>query len=217
MDLHETYDGILGLNFLAWYSLLADTNFLVHLLEAGGANLSASRLQKEGTSHSKLVSAPRLHHTGIHLTTLHATTAADSHSLTDMLCHLQVEFHDVFCDDLGDVWNFPTISKTKSGICFEINLKQGATPYHSVPYCVPKALLPCFHEMLLEHLNVTVYNTPVLLGPPWCSSFLKAMANSTWSAIFMPSTRSQSLTWAPWATSKISYIMHCEKGRYLLS
>lgn len=58
-----------------------------------------------------------------------------------------------FCDDLEDVQNFPTISKTKSGIHFEINLKHGATPHHSPPYHVPEALLPHFCEMLLEHLN----------------------------------------------------------------
>ncbi|OXC60318.1 hypothetical protein AYX13_07100 [Cryptococcus neoformans] len=60
--------------------------------------------------------------------------AADSHSLTDVLRRLQAEFHDVFCDDLGDVRNFPTISKTRLGIRSEINLKHGATPKHSAPY-----------------------------------------------------------------------------------
>lgn len=153
MDLHGTYDGILGLNFLARHGLLADTTSLVHLLEAGGANLSALGLRKDDASPSELVSATRLHHTEIHPTTPHATAAADSHSLTDVLRRLQAEFHDVFCDDLGDVRNFPTISKTRSGIRFEINLKHGATPKHSAPYRVPEALLPRFREMLLEHLN----------------------------------------------------------------
>ncbi|RUP99101.1 hypothetical protein D8M35_16350, partial [Curtobacterium sp. HSID17257] len=99
MDLHRTYDGILGLNFLARHGLLADTTSLVRLLEAGGANRSALGLQTDGASPSELVSAPRLHlhHTEIHPTTPHATAAADSHSLTDVLRRLQAEFHDVFC------------------------------------------------------------------------------------------------------------------------
>ncbi|OXG11790.1 hypothetical protein C361_06450 [Cryptococcus neoformans Tu259-1] len=139
MDLHGTYDGILGLNFLARHSLLADTTSLVRLLEAGSANLSALGLQKDGASPSELVSTTRLHYTEIHPTTPHATAAADSHSLTDVLHRLQAEFHDVFCDDLGNVQNFPTISKTRSGIRFEINLKHGATPKlwaQNVSHCV---------------------------------------------------------------------------------
>ncbi|KAE8541147.1 hypothetical protein D1P53_002502 [Cryptococcus gattii VGV] len=78
MDLHRTYDGILGLNFFVQHGLLANANSFVHLLEAGGANLSALGLQKE------------------------AAMAAGSDSLTDILCHLHAKFHNVFCDDLGD-------------------------------------------------------------------------------------------------------------------
>ncbi|OXC81898.1 hypothetical protein J005_05997 [Cryptococcus neoformans] len=78
------------------HSLLADTTSLVRLLEAGGANLSALGLQKDGASPSELVSATRLHYTEIHPTPPHATVAADSHSLTDVLCRLQAEFHNVF-------------------------------------------------------------------------------------------------------------------------
>ncbi|OXG34547.1 hypothetical protein C359_06004 [Cryptococcus neoformans Bt120] len=84
------------LNFLARHGLLADTTSLVRLLEAGGANLSALGLQKDGASPSELVSATRLHYTEIHPTPPHATVAADSHSLTDVLCRLQAEFHNVF-------------------------------------------------------------------------------------------------------------------------
>ncbi|KAE8538591.1 hypothetical protein D1P53_004953 [Cryptococcus gattii VGV] len=122
------------------HGLLADANSFVHLLEAGGANLSALGLQKEGAPKSKIAPAT-LHNTEIHSTTLQAAMAAGSDSLADVLCHLQAKFHDVFCDDLGDVRNFPTISKTKSGIRFEINLKQGATLHHSPPYRIPEALL----------------------------------------------------------------------------
>ncbi|EAL17162.1 hypothetical protein CNBN2080 [Cryptococcus deneoformans B-3501A] len=175
MDLHGTYDGILGLNFLARHGLLADTTSLVHLLEAGGANLSALGLRKDDASPSELVSATRLHHTEIHPTTPHATAAADSHSLTDVLRRLQAEFHDVFCDDLGDVRNFPTISRTRSGIHFEINLKHGATPKHSAPYRVPEALLPRFREMLLEHLNAGRLRYS---SSPWASpAFLVSKGN----------------------------------------
>lgn len=95
MDLHGTYDGILGLNFFAQHGLLMDTNSLAHLLEAGGMDLSVLGLQKEGASNSELISAMS-NHTEIHSTTLQTATAADSHSLVDVLCHLQAKFHDVF-------------------------------------------------------------------------------------------------------------------------
>lgn len=39
MDLHGTYDGILGLNFLARHGLLADSDSLARLLKASGADL----------------------------------------------------------------------------------------------------------------------------------------------------------------------------------
>ncbi|UOH84918.1 hypothetical protein LQV05_001733 [Cryptococcus neoformans] len=97
--------------------------------------------------------AATLSYTKTRSTPVQTRTAAESDSLKDVLHKLQTEFHDVFCDDLGDIRNFPTISKTRSGIHFEINLKHGATPKHSAPYCVPEALLPRFREMLLEHLN----------------------------------------------------------------
>lgn len=144
------------------------------LLEAGGADLSALGLRKEGASNLKLVSS-MANHMEIHSTTPQNATAADSHSLAEVLRHLQVEFHDVFCDDLGDVQNFPTISKTKSGIRFEINLKQGATPHHSPPYRVPEALLPRFREMLLEHLNAGRLRYS---SSPWASpAFLVSKGN----------------------------------------
>ncbi|KAE8542767.1 hypothetical protein D1P53_000829 [Cryptococcus gattii VGV] len=84
------------------HGLLADANSFVHLLEAGGANLSALGLQKEGALKSKITPAT-LHNMEIHSTTLQAAMAAGSDSLADVLRHLQAKFHDVFCDDLGDV------------------------------------------------------------------------------------------------------------------
>lgn len=110
-----------------------------------------------------------------HTTQLPTCAAAESASLTDVLRRLQAEFHDVFCDDLGDVRNFPTISRTKSGIRFEINLKQGTTPHHSAPYRVPEALLPRFREMLLEHLNAGRLRYS---SSPWASpAFLISKGN----------------------------------------
>lgn len=174
MDLYGTYDGILGLNFFAWHGLLIDTNSLAYLLEAGGADLSALGLQKEDMPNLKFISA-MANHTEIHSTTLQNAMAADSHSLAEVLHHLQAKFHDVFCDDLRDVQNFPTISKTKSGIHFKINLKQGATPHHLPPHCIPEALLPCFHEMLLEHLNTGHLHYS---NSPWASpAFLVSKGN----------------------------------------
>ncbi|OXH40037.1 hypothetical protein J005_00395 [Cryptococcus neoformans] len=105
------------------------------------------------TAANSVSATAMLSNANTHTTQLPTYAAAESASLTDVLHHLQAEFHDVFCDDLGDVRNCPTISKTRSGICFEINLKHGATPKHLAPYRVPKALLPHFREMLLEHLN----------------------------------------------------------------
>ncbi|EAL20358.1 hypothetical protein CNBF1680 [Cryptococcus deneoformans B-3501A] len=163
MDLQGTYDGILGLNFFTWHGLLAESNSSIRLLEAGSVNLSVLGLQK-------LVSfadtRPNLSQT---------RAAAESDSLTDVLRKLQTEFHDVFCDDLGDMRNFPTISKTKSGVRFEINLKHGATPHRSPPYRVPEALLPRFREMLLEHLNAGRLRYS---SSPWASpAFLVSKGN----------------------------------------
>lgn len=67
------------------------------------------------------------------------------------------------------------ILKTKLGICFKISLKQGATPHHSVPYCIPEALLSCFCEMLLEHLNAGHLHYS---SSPWVSlAFLVSKGN----------------------------------------
>ncbi|OWZ45305.1 hypothetical protein C343_02551 [Cryptococcus neoformans C23] len=121
MDLHGTYDGILGLNFLARHGLLADSDSLARLLKAGGADLVGLGLQESGApvppttansvSATATLSNADTHTT--HTTQLPTCAAAESASLTDVLRRLQAEFHDVFCDDLGDVRNFPTISRTK--------------------------------------------------------------------------------------------------------
>nr|KIR49176.1 hypothetical protein I312_01329 [Cryptococcus bacillisporus CA1280] len=52
---------------------------------------------------------------------------------------------------------------------------KGATPKHSPPYHVPEALLPCFHEMLLEHLNAGRLHYS---SSPWASpAFLVSKGN----------------------------------------
>ncbi|OXG34546.1 hypothetical protein C359_06003 [Cryptococcus neoformans Bt120] len=147
MDLHGTYDSILGLNFLAQHGLLADSDSLARLLKASSTDLVGLGMRESGmlvppTATNSVSATAMLSNADTHTTQLPTCAAAESASLTDVLCHLQAEFHDIFCDDLGDVRNFPTISRTKSGIRFEINLKQGTTPHHSVPYHVPEALLP---------------------------------------------------------------------------
>ncbi|UOH79357.1 hypothetical protein LQV05_000361 [Cryptococcus neoformans] len=180
MDLHGTYDGILGLNFLARHGLLADSDSLAQLLKAGSADLVKLGMRESGTpvppTTANSVSAiATLSNADTRTTQLPTCVAAESASLMDVLHSLQTEFHNIFCDDLGDVRNFPTISRTKSGICFEINLKQGATPYHSVPYHVPEALLPHLCEMLLEHLNADCLHYS---SSPWASlAFLISKGN----------------------------------------
>lgn len=68
MDLHGTYNDILGLNFFVQHGLMVDANSFVHLLEAGGANLSVLGLWKEGVPNSKIVPAT-LCNIEVHLTT----------------------------------------------------------------------------------------------------------------------------------------------------
>lgn len=141
MDLHGTYDGILGLNFFAQHGLLADSNSFVSLLEAGGANLSTLGLQKDSAPNLKTASA-MLHNTEIHLTTLQAAMAAESDSLTDILHHLQAEFHDIFCNDLGDVQNFPAIYP-KPDLAFILKSTSNKV-LHCIIHHLITYLKPCF-------------------------------------------------------------------------
>lgn len=53
MDFHGTYDGIFSLNFFVQHGLLVDKNSFVHLLEAGGMNLSVLGLQRRTNSPSR--------------------------------------------------------------------------------------------------------------------------------------------------------------------
>lgn len=108
MDLHGTYDGILGLNFFMQHGLLMESNSFVQLLEAGSVNLSALGLQKLGApvSHAAAnlaLATTTVSFTDTHPTLLQTCMATESDSLTDVLCKLQTEFHDVFCNDLGDM------------------------------------------------------------------------------------------------------------------
>lgn len=79
--------------------------------------------------------------------------AAETASYAEIIAQLKNDFAEVFCDKLGDVADFPSITKTKSGVRFEIILKPNATPSHAAPYRVPETLLPRFREMIAEHLN----------------------------------------------------------------
>lgn len=108
MDLHGTYDGILGLNFFMQHGLLMESNSFVQLLEAGSVNLSALGLQKLGApvSHAAAnlaLATTTVSFTDTHPTLLQTCMATESDSLTDVLRKLQTEFHDVFCNDLGDM------------------------------------------------------------------------------------------------------------------
>lgn len=85
-----------------------ESNSFIQLLEVGSVNLSALGLQKLGVpvSHAtaNLASATTtVSFTDTCPTLLQACTAAESDSLTDVLCKLQTKFHDVFCNDLGDM------------------------------------------------------------------------------------------------------------------
>lgn len=166
------------------------------------------------TLHARL---DNLNHSGAHQISWEVNLHCAQPPFADVLHQLQAEFHDAFCDDLGDVWNFPAISKTKSSIQFEINLKQGATLHHSPPYCVPEALLPCFHEMLLEHLNAGYLH---YLCPPWASlAFLVSKGNGKFCMVCKLSSSQQCHdSWSTaWEASRTSYILLHRKGRYLPS
>lgn len=102
--------------------------------------------------------------------------AAETAFYVDIISQLKSEFAGVFCDKLGDVANFPSVMKTKSGVRFKIILKPNATPRHAAPYQVPKTLLPCFREMIFEHLNVGCL---CYSSSPWASpTFLVKKPNS---------------------------------------
>lgn len=218
MDLHGTYDGILGLNFFVWHGLLTESNSFIQLLEAGSMDLSALGLQKLGApvSHAtaNLASATTtVSFTDTHPTLLQTHMATESDSLMDVLYKLQTEFHNVFCDDLGDMRNFPTISKTKSGMHFKINLKHNATPHHSPPYRVPEALLPCFQEMLLEHLNAGHLQYS---SSPWASLvFLVSKSNGKFCMVCDFHTLNNVTVPDMYPMGNVQDILHCatRKGK----
>ncbi|OWZ26192.1 hypothetical protein C347_06836 [Cryptococcus neoformans AD2-60a] len=97
MDLHGTYD-----------------DSLARLLKAGSADLVGLGMRESGvpvppTTTNSVSATATLSNADTHTThTTHTIqlltcAATESASLTDVLRHLQAEFHDVFCDDLGDV------------------------------------------------------------------------------------------------------------------
>ncbi|KIR50659.1 hypothetical protein I315_06895 [Cryptococcus gattii Ru294] len=141
MKLNGTYDGILGLNFFKRYRLLDHTP-LRHLLGHSGSAPKGNDIivptvtgnpstppDMAGFSELKStkLSANMSPSTPVHL------CAAETGSYADIIAKLKSEFA-VFCDKLGDVADFPSVTKTKSGIRFEIILKPNATPSHAAQW-----------------------------------------------------------------------------------
>ncbi|OXH32910.1 hypothetical protein J005_03127 [Cryptococcus neoformans] len=145
MALNGTYDGILGLNFCKRYGLLEQSPLLHRLLDSSGKVPMVNDVKPLVLRSTKLsaITPPNSVSLG----------AAETASYADIIAQLKSEFAEVFCDKLGDVADFPSVTKTKSGVRFEIILKPNATPAHAAPYRVPETLLPRFREMIAEHLN----------------------------------------------------------------
>ncbi|UOH85546.1 hypothetical protein LQV05_002374 [Cryptococcus neoformans] len=133
----STYDGILGLNFCKCYGLLEQSPLLHHLLGSSGkvptvndiTVLTGHPQVSHASNVSPMSAVPQP--SVLRSSKLSAITPPNSVSLAD----------------------FPSVTKTKSGVRFKIILKPNATPTHAAPYQVPKTLLPYFHEMIAEHLN----------------------------------------------------------------
>ncbi|OXG31423.1 hypothetical protein C360_04633 [Cryptococcus neoformans Bt15] len=153
MALNGTYDGILGLNFCKRYGLLEQSPLLRRLLDSSGKVPMPSALRSTKLS---AITPPNSVSLG----------AAETASYADIIAQLKSEFAEVFCDKLGDVADFPSVTKTKSGVRFEIILKPNATPAHAAPYRVPENLLPRFREMIAEHLNAGCLRYS---SSPWAS------------------------------------------------
>ncbi|KIR24549.1 hypothetical protein I309_06629, partial [Cryptococcus deuterogattii LA55] len=150
MKLNGTYDGILGLNFFKRYRLLDHTP-LHHLLgRSGGAPKGSDIIIPMVTGHTS-TPPDAAGFSELKSTKLSAITspsnpvhlcAAETAAYADIIAKLKSEFTEVFCDKLGDVADFPSVTKTKSGVRFEIILKPNATPSHAASYRVSETLLP---------------------------------------------------------------------------
>ncbi|KAE8543243.1 hypothetical protein D1P53_000733 [Cryptococcus gattii VGV] len=124
MKLNGAYDGIPGLNFFKRYRLL-DRSPLHHLLGRSGdaskvndiiipmvtgrtpTPSTAARFSVLRSTKLSVIMPPS---TPVHL---YATETA---SYTDVIAKLKSKSAEVFCDKLGDVADFPSITKTKSGV-----------------------------------------------------------------------------------------------------
>ncbi|OXG44421.1 hypothetical protein C354_06711, partial [Cryptococcus neoformans MW-RSA1955] len=127
MALNGTYDGILGLNFCKRYGLLEQSPLLRHLLDSSGkvpmVNDITVPTRHSQVSHAAKVSpAPAVPQpSALRSTKLLAITppnsvslgAAETASYADIIAQLKSEFAEVFCDKLGDVADFPSVTKTK--------------------------------------------------------------------------------------------------------
>ncbi|OWZ60668.1 hypothetical protein AYX15_07037 [Cryptococcus neoformans] len=141
MVLNGTYNGILGLNFCKRYGLLEQSPLLHRLLDSSGkvpmVDDITVPMRHPQVSHATQVSpTPAVPQpSALRSTKLSVITppnsvslgAAETASYADIIAQLKSEFAEVFCDKLGDVADFPSVTKTKSGVRFEIILKPNAT------------------------------------------------------------------------------------------
>ncbi|OXH22289.1 hypothetical protein J003_06703 [Cryptococcus neoformans] len=148
MMLNGTYDGILGLNFCKHYGLLKQSPLLCHLLGSSGQvpmvnDITVLMCHPQVSHASKVSPTPAVPlPSALRSTKLLVITPPNSVSLgatetasyADIIAQLKSEFAEVFCNKLGDVANFPSVTKTKSGVRFEIILKPNTTPAHAAPY-----------------------------------------------------------------------------------
>ncbi|KAE8539878.1 hypothetical protein D1P53_003816 [Cryptococcus gattii VGV] len=124
MELNGTHDGILGLNFFKHYCLL-DHSPLHHLLGHSGSAPKVNDIIVPWDNGHTPTPPDANHLLALRSTKLSAIMppslpvhlyAAKTASYTDVIAKLKSEFTEVFCDKLGDVANFPSITKTKSGV-----------------------------------------------------------------------------------------------------
>nr|KIR82970.1 hypothetical protein I308_06700 [Cryptococcus tetragattii IND107] len=123
MKLNGTYDGILGLNFFKHYRLLDHTP-LCHLLGCSGSAPKGNDIIIPMVTGNPSTPPDTAGFSELKSTKLSAITspsipvhlcAAETALYADIIVKLKSEF-TVFCDKLGDVADFPSVTKTKSGV-----------------------------------------------------------------------------------------------------
>nr|KIR82884.1 hypothetical protein I308_06842 [Cryptococcus tetragattii IND107] len=124
MKLNSTYDGILGLNFFKHYRLLDHSPLCRLLGHSGDASKVNDIIVPMVTGHTPTPSTAArflvLRSTKLSVimppfTPVHLY-ATETALYTDVIAKLKSEFAEVFRDKLGDVADFPSITKTKSGV-----------------------------------------------------------------------------------------------------